>query len=89
MNIYKGRSSCYYRREGILVTHDWQIPDVIVRDLRRGYTYDHECNIIKMDDDLAKSRLAFLVKITQDELAKEKARRYLRELKEEERVFTY
>ena len=89
MNIYKGRSSCYYRREGILVTHDWQIPDVIVRDLRRGYTYDHECNVIKMDDDLAKSRLAFLVKITQDELAKEKARRYLRELKEEERVFTY
>jgi len=89
MNIYKGKGSCYYRREGILVTHDWQIPDVIVRDLRRGYTYDHECNVIKMDDDLAKSRLAFLVKITQDELAKEKARRYLRELKEGERVFTY
>ena len=72
-----------------MVTDDWQIPDVIVRDLRRGYTYDHECNVIKMDDDLAKSRLAFLVRITRDELAREKARRYLSELKEGENVFIY
>ncbi len=62
---------------------------MVMRDLRRGYTYDHECNIIKMDDDLAKARLAFLVRITTDELAREKARRYLRELKEGERVFIY
>jgi hypothetical protein len=89
MNIYKGRNSCYYRREGILVTDDWQIPDVIVRDLRRGYTYDHECNVIEMTDDLAKARLAFLVRITRDELAREKARRYLSELKEGENVFIY
>ena len=89
MNIYKGRRSCYYRREGILVTHDWQIPDMIMRDLRRGYTYDHECNAIKMDDDLAKARLAFLVRITRDELTREKARRYLHELKEGENVFIY
>ena len=89
MNIYKGRNSCYHRREGILVTDDWQIPDVIVRDLRRGYTYDHECNVIEMTDDLAKSRLAFLVRITRDELAREKARRYLSELKEGENVFIY
>ena len=72
-----------------MVTNDWQIPDAIVRDLRRGYTYDHECNVIKMDDDLAKSRLAFLVRITRDELAREKARRYLSELKEGENVFIY
>jgi hypothetical protein len=89
MNIYKGRRSCYYRRESILVTHDWQIPDMIMRDLRRGYTYDHECNVIKMDDDLAKARLAFLEKITADELAREKARRYLRQLRKGERVFIY
>ena len=89
MNIYKGRNSCYYRREGILVTHDWQIPDMIMRDLRRGYTYDHECNVIKMDEDLAKARLAFFVRITKDELAREKARKYLHELKEERRVFIY
>ena len=89
MNIYKGRNSCYYRREGILVTYDWQIPDMIMRDLRRGYTYDHECNVIKMDGDLAKARLAFLVRITTDELAREKARKYLHELKEEGRVFIY
>ena len=89
MNIYKGRNSCYYRKEGILVTDDWQIPDVIVRDLRRGYTYDHECNVIEMTDDLAKARLAFLVRITRDELAREKARRYLSELKEGENVFIY
>jgi len=72
-----------------LVTDDWQIPDVIVRDLRRGYTYDHECNVIEMTDDLAKARLAFLVRITRDELAREKARRYLSELKEGENVFIY
>ena len=89
MNIYKGRNSCYYRREGILVTHDWQIPDMIMRDLRRGYTYDHECNVIMMNEDLAKARLAFLVRITTDELAREKARKYLHELKEERRVFIY
>ena len=89
MNIYKGRNSCYYRREGILVTHDWQIPDMIMRDLRRGYTYDHECNVIMMNEDLAKARLAFLVRITKDELAREKARKYLHELKEERRVFIY
>jgi hypothetical protein len=89
MNVYKGRRSCYYRREGILVTHDWQIPDMVMRDLRRGYTYDHECNVTKMDDDLAKARLAFLVRITGDELAREKARRYLHELKEGENVFIY
>ena len=89
MNIYKGRRSCYYRRESILVTHDWQIPEMIMRDLRRDYTYDHECNVIKMDDDLAKARLAFLEKITADELAREKTRRYLHELKEGEHVFIY
>jgi len=89
MNIYKGRNSCYYRREGILVTHDWEIPDMTMRDLRRGYTYDHECNVIKMDEDLAKARLAFLVRITKNELAREKARKYLHELKEEGRVFIY
>ncbi len=50
---------------------------------------DMPCNIIAMDDDLAKARLAFLVRITTDELAREKARRYLRELKEGERVFIY
>ena len=70
-----------------MVTHDWQIPDMIMRDLRRGYTYDHECNVIKIDDDLAKARLAFLVRITGDELAREKARRYLHQLKEIENVF--
>ena len=89
MNIYKGRNSCYYRREGILITHDWQIPEMIMRDLRRGYTYDHECNVIMMNEDLAKARLAFLVRITTDELAREKARKYLHELKEEGRVFIY
>jgi hypothetical protein len=60
-----------------------------MRDLRRGYTYDHECNVIKMDRDLAKARLSFLVRITSDELAREKARKYLHELKEEKRVFIY
>ena len=70
-----------------MITHDWQIPDMIMRDLRRGYTYDHECNVIKMDDDLAKARLAFLEKITTDELAREEAKRYLHKLKEGELVW--
>jgi len=52
-------------------------------------TYDHECNVIPMNEDLAKARLAFLIRITTDELAREKARRYLRELKEGERVLIY
>jgi len=89
VNIYKGRNSCYYRKEDILVSYDWQIPDMIMRDLRRGYTYDHECNVIPMNEDLAKARLAFLIRITTDELAREKARRYLHKLKEGERVLIY
>lgn len=89
MNIYKGTNSCYYRREGVLVNYDWQIPDMIMRDLRRGYTYDHDCNVIEMTNDLAKARLAFLIRITSDELAREKAKRYLNELKERGQVFIY
>ncbi len=73
----------------MLVTYDWEIPDLVMRDLRRGYTYDHECNAITMDEDLAKARLAFLVRITTDELAREKARKYLHELKERRQVFIY
>ncbi len=47
MNIYKGRRSCYYRREGILITHDWEIPDMIMRDLRRRCGRDHVLDRVK------------------------------------------
>jgi len=89
VNIYKGRNSCYYRKEDILVSYDWQIPDMIMRDLRRGYTYDHECNVIPMNEDLAKARLALHIRITADEVAREKARRKVDELKEGERGLIY
>jgi hypothetical protein len=82
-NIYKGKRSCYYRKEGVLIQYDWEIPDMIMRDLRRGWTYDHDCSVVPMDKALAQSRLAFLLRITNDETARMKARKYLDMLREE------
>ncbi|MCE4608827.1 MAG: hypothetical protein F7C36_00385 [Desulfurococcales archaeon] len=72
MPVYQGRNSCYARREGIYVKRARKpgidtlaeaaaIAKLILRDLRRGYTYeDKTCRKTKMTRRLAVRRLNFL-----------------------------
>ncbi|AET31945.1 hypothetical protein P186_0493 [Pyrobaculum ferrireducens] len=38
-----------------------------MRDLERGYTYDHECRRIKMTPELFEARSKFLVKLCREQ----------------------
>lgn len=69
-SIYSGLRSCYARMEGIYVrpgpmdlgkaaAHLY----LHLRDLERGFTYDHECERIPMDWDLFEARSKYLVEI--------------------------
>ncbi len=73
-NIYMGRSSCYAVNEGIyVVPGPMDLGRVAahlllhLRDLRRGWTYDHDCNRVVMDRDLFEARSKYLVKICRDQ----------------------
>jgi len=67
-NIYQGPHSCYALREGIYIpgsgvsarTVDKFI-HFILRDLARGWTYDHSCQRIRMPPALARKRLLYLI----------------------------
>jgi len=66
-NIYQGRQSCYARKEGVYITGSKVTPQnmktfarLILRDLRRGWTYNESCRKIKMTKKLAIKRLAYL-----------------------------
>jgi len=66
-NIYQGRQSCYARKEGVYITGSKVTPrnmktfaKFILRDLKRGFTYDHSCRKIKMTKRLAIQRLVYL-----------------------------
>ncbi len=73
MAVYQGPGSCYARREGRYVKWvEWSglgalraaaaIARLILRDYRRGYTYEQgTCRRIRMDHDLFEKRLRFLV----------------------------
>ena len=72
MAIYMGRGSCYARREGIYVKdrpregvnvdqEALAIIYLIMRDLRRGKTYDDRCRVIRMTRKLAKRRINYLI----------------------------
>jgi hypothetical protein len=67
-NIYQGPSSCYAKKEGVWVpgsgVNEETLPAfiaLILRDYKRGWTYDHNCDRIPMTDDLAVKRLNYLI----------------------------
>lgn len=73
-SIYSGASSCYAIMEGMYVTggrmdlakaaaHIY----LHMRDLERGYTYDHECRRVKMTPELFEARSKFLVKLCREQ----------------------
>ncbi|MCY0890000.1 MAG: hypothetical protein QW680_09310 [Pyrobaculum sp.] len=83
-NIYQGRDSCYARKEKTYITGSGvtqrnmaTFVRFILRDLRRGWTYDHSCRKIKMTKKLAIKRLVYLLalckKHTDDDEACERA----------------
>jgi len=69
-NIYQGPSSCYAKKEGVWVpgsgVNEETLPAfiaLILRDYKRGWTYDHDCRRIPMTDDLAIKRLNYLISL--------------------------
>jgi hypothetical protein len=67
-NIYQGPNSCYAKREGVYITGEGvsarnapAFLRFIERDLRRGWTYDHNCRKIRMTPRLAKRRAIYLI----------------------------
>jgi len=67
LNIYMGPGSAYAKREGVYVPGrgvDLQtgvsIAALILRDLRRGWSYDHSGRVVEVDRDLAWRRLRYL-----------------------------
>ena len=72
MPVYQGPRSCYARREGLYVRRARRpgidtfaeaaaIARLILRDLKRGYTYENgSCRRIRMTRELAARRLNFL-----------------------------
>ena len=71
-DIYQGPDSCYAKREGVYVRGRGvnagnvnQYIRLILRDLRRGWTYNHSCRRIRMTPRLAARRLKFLVTLAE------------------------
>ena len=73
-NIYMGRNSCYAVNEGMYVSPGpMDLGRVAahlflhLRDLGRGWTYDHDCKRIDMDKELFEARCKYLVRICRDQ----------------------
>ena len=67
-NIYQGPRSCYARHEGmyapgrgINLVSAPAILWMLLRDLRRGYTYNHSCKKIRMTERLFERRARYLI----------------------------
>ena len=67
-NIYEGPHSCYAVKEGVWVpgvgvnaATAVGIAALILRDLRRGWTYSHACREIPMTHNLFVRRLNYLI----------------------------
>lgn len=67
-NIYEGPNSCYAIKEGVYVPGVGinektaaGIAALLLRDLKRGYTYDHSCRKIRMTYRLFVRRLNYLI----------------------------
>ncbi|WP_066796279.1 hypothetical protein [Caldivirga sp. MU80] len=77
-NIYMGRESCYAVKEGLYVK-----PGLMdlgraaahlylhLRDLKLGYTYNHECVRIRMSRRLFEARCKYLVKLCREQIEDE------------------
>jgi len=73
-SIYSGARSCYAIIEGVYVAGGKM--DLAkaaahlylhMRDLERGFTYDHNCKRIKMTPELFEARSKFLVKLCKEQ----------------------
>ena len=70
--VYQGYSSCYAKKEGVWIADKGVGPRtlpsfiaLILRDLKRGYTYQEgTCRKIKMDEKLAMKRLHYLIALS-------------------------
>ena len=93
MPVYQGPNSCMAKREGVYVKRIERpgvdtIPEavalayMVLRDYRRGYTYDpdHNCRKIKMTWELAKKRLRFIVTLSKYHGATKKEQKVIRKL---------
>ena len=85
MNIYQGPDSCYGRHEGVYVREPGvssrnaaEYIRLILKDLRRGWTYDRSCRRIRMTPRLAEKRLRFLVRLAATHGGMEEARKVAR-----------
>ncbi|WP_069806462.1 hypothetical protein [Vulcanisaeta thermophila] len=75
VNIYMGRRSCYAVNEGVYVSPGAMDLGRVaahlflhLRDFRRGWTYDHDCNRVAMDHALFEARSKYLVKLCREQL---------------------
>ncbi|ABW01530.1 hypothetical protein [Caldivirga maquilingensis] len=75
VNIYMGRESCYAVKEGVYVkpgpmdlgraaAHLY----LHLRDLKLGYTYNHDCVKIRMSRSLFEARCKYLVKLCREQI---------------------
>jgi len=70
--VYQGHNSCYAKKEGVWIPGKGVSPRtlpsfiaLILRDLKRGYTYQQgTCRKIRMDEDLALKRLNYLIALS-------------------------
>jgi hypothetical protein len=81
-NIYMGEGSCWARNERAYVPGDGVdaksargILNLIDRELKRGWTYDHSCRKIKMTPSLAKKRAVYLIALAKKQHGSAEARR--------------
>jgi len=89
--VYQGADSCMARREGWYVRRI-ERPGVdtiaeavalawaVLRDWRRGYTYDKNCRRIRMTWRLAERRLRFIVRLARVHRASKRELRAIKRL---------
>lgn len=77
-NIYMGKGSCYAIKEGLYVK-----PGLMdlgraaahlylhLKDLKAGYTYNHDCARIRMSRSLFEARCKYLVKLCREQIGDE------------------
>jgi hypothetical protein len=81
-NIYQGPESCWAQREhvyvpgsGINAKSAEGILALMDKELRRGWTYDHNCRRVKMTPELARRRAWYLVALAEKHSGKEEAKK--------------
>jgi len=87
-NKYIGTESCYAKNEKVWVPRIggsgvnentfWSIIALVLRDYKRGYTYDDYCNIIPMDYGRAYGRILYAGALAHSFIDKRVARELLR-----------